>query len=132
MKKATQIRLTLVSTAAAALVASGCGGNPAGQAAGGDPDGDPCAAATFREVDCREAIDHHGYYRRGVFVPHVYYRTYNDYLYDEWLRQQEPQSGGAAPPAAVHAGGGASQSDEISRGGFGETGEVARGGGVGE
>jgi hypothetical protein len=32
----------------------------------------------------------------------------------------------------VHGGGGASQSDEISRGGFGETGEVARGGGVGE
>ncbi|HYL05594.1 MAG TPA: hypothetical protein VE075_06120, partial [Thermoanaerobaculia bacterium] len=125
MKKALHVRLTLVSTAAAALVASGCG-RPA---AGGDPVGDPCAPETFQEVDCREAIAHQGYYRHGVFVPHVYYRTYNDYAYDEWQRQRQQQAGAAAPEA-VH--GVAREPDEVSRGGFGETGEMARGGGIGE
>ncbi len=129
MRKAAHVRLTLVSAAAAALVASGCG-RPA---AAPDPEGDPCAPGTLREIECRDAISHRGYYRHGVFVPHVYYRTYNDYAYDDWLqRQQGPASGSAAPAEAAH--GVAAAPDEVSRGGFGETGEAAgrAGGGIGE
>jgi hypothetical protein len=130
MKKAANVRLTLVSTAAAALVASGCGP----PAASPEASGDPCAPTTFQDVDCREAVGHDGYYRHGVFVAHHYYRTYNDYRYDydELSRQKdEARSAGSGGEVGAHAIAG--ESDPVSRGGFGETGEAGRaGGGFGE
>jgi hypothetical protein len=112
MRKSGRITLTLVAAAALAS----CRGH--GQ--------DPCAAATFNEQFCQDAVRNGGYYWNGAWFPMVYSYPYPHY-YDSYNRYR---AGGGVVTASpgVHYG---RPSGSVDRGGFGATG-AGHASGVGE
>ena len=98
---------------------------------------DPCSAATFSEMACRDAVRSGGYYWQGSWFPMMYTYPY-PYYYDSYRRHV---SGGGTVVSApgqsygrpgVSAPGGAGGSSGVERGGFGSTGSGHGAGAAGE
>ena len=99
------VRVTFTVITAAALVA--CGRRAP----------DPCAAATFREQACQDAVHNGGYYWNGRWYPMMYRNPYPFY-YDAYRSYQAGGGTSSAVPASTY-----SQPAGVERGGFGATGE---------
>ncbi len=100
------VRITFTALTAAALAA--CGRRAP----------DPCAAATFSQQACQDAVHGGGYYWNGRWYPMMYRNPYPFY-YDAYRSYQAGGGTSSAVPASAYgqpAGG-------VERGGFGATGE---------
>jgi hypothetical protein len=102
MKKSAQVTLTVVATL--------------GMAACNRQRQDPCESASFSEQACQDAVQHHGYYWHGGWVPMTYSYPY-PYYYDSY--RSFASRGGAVRPAPS---GSYSASPSVTRGGFGSIG----------
>jgi len=114
MKKSAKVSITAVAAMGLAL----CGRRHP----------DPCAAESFNEIACQDAVRDGGYYWQGTWFPMTYSYPY-PYYYDSYHRYAS--SGGrvvsepgksygrpsASTPGAAHSG-----SSGVERGGFGSTG----------
>lgn len=79
---------------------------------------DPCAARTFNEQACQDAVNNHGYYWNGAWYPMRYSQPY-PYYYDSY-RTYRTNGGVSAPAPGVTYG----RPSGVERGGFGSTGEA--------
>src|SRR5689334_10177061 len=104
MKKSSQVTLTIVAT----LGLAGCTRR------------DPCAAATFNDEACRQAVDHGGYYWGGSWYPMHYGYPY-PYYYDNYRRYASSGGSVTTYPTGAYS----RSASGVERGGFGST---ARGG----
>jgi hypothetical protein len=123
MKKSAKVTITAVAAMGLAL----CGRRHP----------DPCAAATFNEMACQDAVRSGGYYWQGSWFPMAYSYPY-PYYFDSYRRYVS--SGGtvvSAPgnvygrPGAGAAGSAPDSSSGVERGGFGSTGSGHGAGGAG-
>lgn len=104
MKRSVHVSLTVV----AAIGLASCGRRGP----------DPCAAQTFNELACQEAVNGGGYYYNNTWYPLRYSHPY-PYYYDSY-RGYVAHGGAVHAEPGVHYGRPASG---VSRGGFGATGE---------
>lgn len=102
MKRSGQVTLTLVAAAALA----GCGRRY-----------DPCAAETFDDQACQQAVRDNGYYYHGSWFPMYYSHPY-PYYFDSYRRRL---AGGGSVTSAP-AGSYAHPMGGVERGGFGAHG----------
>jgi hypothetical protein len=115
MKRPVEISLVLVP-----LLVVACSGQKAP---------DPCLPATYSASACQYAVDHQGYYRDGVWFPHVYSHPFFFYSggYSSYIagggRVNAINGARYSPTAAVSGG--------TTRGGFGSSGGVHASGSMG-
>ena len=114
MKKSSKVRLTVVAAI--------------GMAACGERRPDPCQPQSFNDQACQDAVQHHGYYWHGTWMPMTYGYPY-PYYYDSYRRYAS--TGGTVTSAPT---GSYSATGSVERGGFGDTGagHGAGGDGAGE
>jgi hypothetical protein len=114
MKKSAKVTITVVAAMGLAM----CGRRRP----------DPCAAGTFNEVACQDAVRRGGYYWQGSWYPLSYSYPY-PYYFDSYRRYVS--SGGtvvSAPgnaygrPGVSAPSGDPGGSSGVERGGFGSTG----------
>jgi hypothetical protein len=103
MRRSVGVTFTVITAAAFA----GCGRRAP----------DPCAAATFSEQACQNAVHSGGYYWNGRWYPMMYRNPYTFY-YDGWRGYQAGGGTSSAVPASAYG-----QPGGAERGGFGTTGE---------
>ena len=106
MKKSTKVTLTLVATVGLAA----CSRRH-----------DPCEAAYFNELACRDAVSNGGYYWGGSWYPTVYHYPY-PYYYDSYHTYVSRGGRVYGTPAGSYAKPAGASSSGVERGGFGSTG----------
>lgn len=117
MKKSAKVTITAVAAMGLAM----CGRRHA----------DPCAAETFNEMACQEAVRSGGYYWQGSWYPMVYSYPY-PYYFDTYRRYVVSGGRVIAAPGNVYGRPSAGSSSGVERGGFGSTGSAHGAGAAGE
>lgn len=79
---------------------------------------DPCAAATFNEMACQDAVAHGGYYWNGNWFAVTYSHPYPFY-YDSYRSYRSNGGVTRGEPGITYG----RPSGSVERGGFGSTGE---------